>query len=71
MPRSPSPETQLRTLKAAEKSLRMELSRTRDDCQSYRIRATRAEQACAQWQARFDALLFHGYKSQETPDENR
>ncbi len=58
MAKKPSEATQIRTLKHDMKRV----TKNRDDiqklCAEYRSRATKAEQECAEWKARFDALLM-------------
>lgn len=57
MAKMPSEKTQLRTAKAElarEKDNSRDLRVQRDN---YRIRATKAEQECTEWKARFDTLL--------------
>mgnify|MGYP003465901709 CR=1 FL=1 len=57
MSRTPSLETQVRSLRrqlAEEEQRAVGFMRERD---IYRVRATKAEQECAEWKARFDKLL--------------
>jgi outer membrane murein-binding lipoprotein Lpp len=67
MSKAPSEATQIRTLKArlaeAEKD-RSALARERD---AYRVRATKAEQECAEWRERFDILLRRDGKKAGAP----
>lgn len=58
--RKPSPETELRSVKRELREAKEDLSRCRLSMAEYRARATRAEQSCAEWQQRFDALLKLG-----------
>jgi molecular chaperone GrpE (heat shock protein) len=58
------PETEIRNLKRqvkdwqkAEWRVRAELNKLRTEVDAYRARATKAEQECAEWKARFDVLL--------------
>ena len=58
MSRKPSLETEV-------KSLRREIKRLKGNerlWQTYRARATQAEQKCAEWEKRFDQLLFNASK---------
>lgn len=57
MSRQPSAETQLRNLRAEMRDLSKQLAGTVKDREVYRIRATKAEQECAEWRRRFDLLL--------------
>lgn len=57
MARAISEATQLRTAKAELVRARKELAESERLCAGYRSRATKAEQECAEWKARFDILL--------------
>lgn len=57
MAKAPSTDTQLRTTRALLRGVEAELARTRQQATDYRIRATKAEQECAEWKQRFDTLL--------------
>ena len=52
-----SPETELRYLKNDYNSMERDLLRIREDRDTYRARATKAEQEVIEWKRRFDALL--------------
>ena len=62
MSRPPSDATLLRAAKRDLNETRAYLRDARRQCEAYRIRATQAEQECAEWKARFDLLL------QRTPE---
>lgn len=53
------PETEIRNLKRDIKRWYAERETLRTERESYRIRATKAEQEVAEWKRRFDALLAH------------
>ena len=55
--RKPSPATELRNLKHAYNRMGSDLLRAREDRDTYRARATKAEQEIVEWKRRFDALL--------------
>lgn len=57
MSRPPSEKTQLAAARREIKKLECELATLRGECRLYRARATAAEQAVAEWKARFDKLL--------------
>ena len=58
MSKPPSDKTQLANLKRDYKAQIKELAEAQRQLLHYRGRATKAEQACAEWQKRFDALLY-------------
>jgi hypothetical protein len=55
--KAPSDVTLLRTIRAEYKRLHTEFSQLQRVCNSYRSRATKAEQEAAEWKVRFDILL--------------
>ena len=55
--RKPSPETELRNLWCDYNGLRTDWLIDREDRDTYRARATKAEQEIIEWKRRFDALL--------------
>jgi FtsZ-binding cell division protein ZapB len=57
MPRLPSDKTITANLRRENNRLRKEVTTTRAAAESYRVRATRAEQEVSDWKRRFDALL--------------
>lgn len=57
MSRLPSAETQLRHARGDLHRTKQELSSLKEVAESYRIRATKAEQEVSEWKRRFDALL--------------
>jgi len=57
MSRVPSLETRFKNLQRSHTALGRELNTAKLAAESYRIRATKAEQECAEWRRRFDALL--------------
>lgn len=57
MSRAPSEATQIKNLRRDLNELRGELTRTQAAMSTYRTRATKAEQECAEWKERFDILL--------------
>lgn len=57
MGKLPSAATQLRTAKRDIKTLQLNLDAVRRLLDEYRIRASKAEQECAEWKVRFDLLL--------------
>ena len=60
------PETEIRNLKRELKDALSALSRRITEVGEYRVRATKAEQECAEWKRRFDMLLS-GIKEYEPP----
>lgn len=57
MSRKPSPETEVRYLRAELRREQKLHGHTKMDRDGYRTRATKAEQECAEWKRRFDVLL--------------
>lgn len=57
MGKPPSIETQLKTARADLRRMDIELARANQQASAYRERATKAEQAVAEWKERFDILL--------------
>lgn len=57
MPRVISDKTLLREAKAIITRLVPERNAAQETAEAYRKRATKAEQECAEWKVRFDALL--------------
>jgi hypothetical protein len=57
MSRLPSPETQLRTMRALLKRTQSDLATAKQQASEYRARATKAEQDATEWKQRFDILL--------------
>lgn len=57
MSRMPSEKTQLATAKRMIRALQADVRSLAAEVQQYRTRATKAEQATAEWKARFDRLL--------------
>ena len=57
MSRAPSDATLLRTAKAEIKALVLLLRSAEGARETYRVRASKAEQECVEWKARFDLLL--------------
>lgn len=57
MSRVPSDATMLRNARREIRDLEKHLAGTVKDRETYRIRATKAEQECAEWKRRFDLLL--------------
>lgn len=57
MSRMPSEKTQLATAKRMIRDLQAEIRNLTGSLNSYRVRATQAEQQTAEWKARFDKLL--------------
>lgn len=66
MSRKPSPETQLRSARTELKQALADRARALTMCQDFRTRATKAEQECAEWKARFDLLLKRTPEQQMT-----
>ena len=66
MSRPPSTETLLRRAKNDMRMLKADLSRAESGLAIQRGRATKAEQECAEWKARFDLLLRREGKEQTT-----
>lgn len=58
MGKAPSEATQLRTIKRELKAILDDREKLKMLSHQYRERATKAEQECAEWKARFDALLL-------------
>jgi FtsZ-binding cell division protein ZapB len=56
--RVPSFETRFKTLRRMNNELQRQLNTARIASEAYRARATKAEQECAEWRKRFDALLL-------------
>jgi len=57
MSKPPSAETQLRTARSDLRRLSKLLAEANEERSSYRIRATKAGQECADWRRRFDELV--------------
>lgn len=57
MSRAPSDATMLRSARKEIRDLERQIAGTIKDREAYRIRATKAEQECAEWKRRFDMLL--------------
>ena len=57
MSKVPSDATLLRAAKRDIATLTIALDLARKGCTEYRTRASKAEQECAEWKARFDLLL--------------
>lgn len=57
MAKSPSAETQLRTLRSELKRVREERDDARSSTIHYRQRAEKSEQESEEWKRRFDTLL--------------
>ncbi len=57
MSRPPSDKTRLKQCRSEILDLKRTLSGVYRERDEYRARATKAEQACADWQRRFDLLL--------------
>jgi hypothetical protein len=55
--RKPSAETQLRLTRRELKASMVDRLNLTNEVSGYRRRATKAEQECAEWKARFDLLL--------------
>jgi hypothetical protein len=55
--RKPSVETQLRLTRSELKRSMVDRLNLTNEVAGYRRRATKAEQECAEWKARFDLLL--------------
>ena len=58
MSRPPNPATELRNLRRMLRDAHKTASTETIRANHYRERATKAEQECAEWRRRFDALLF-------------
>lgn len=70
MAKAPSPETQIRNLKRQLKAMTADMAEYRLQARVYEGRLTKAQQECAEWKKRFDALLAHGIKEPaKTKDE--
>lgn len=54
------PEAEIRNLKRVLAETERDCRSTRETARSLLRRAERAEKECAEWKARFDALLFGG-----------
>lgn len=57
MSRAPSDATMLRSARKEIRDLERQIAGTIKDREAYRVRATKAEQECAEWKRRFDLLL--------------
>ena len=57
MPKKPSAETELRTVKRELRETRAVLAKATRERDVYRARLTRAEQKVSEWVKRFDSLL--------------
>lgn len=57
MSKLPSEATQIRTLRRELREIDSARLHALQEAKEYRVRATKAEQECAEWKARFDLLL--------------
>ncbi len=57
MSKKRSPATELRSLRSELKRWRTGYDERVKDCTAFMMRATKAEQECAEWKRRFDLLL--------------
>jgi hypothetical protein len=67
MAKAQSEATQLRKARADLKRATMRLNTVTMQCEAYRVRATKAEQDCADWKSRFDLLLTKAGKVEIAP----
>lgn len=66
MARLPSAETQLRSARSDLRAANKRAHELQGLAESYRLRATKAEQEAAEWKKRFDALLARTPPLQES-----
>ena len=57
MSRKPSPETELRAVRAEFSRFQATYDERIRECTAFRLRAIKAEEECAEWKRRFDLLL--------------
>ncbi len=67
MPRKQSDKTKLRIANGALVTLRRAYETASEERNSFRVRATKAEQEVAEWKRRFDALLARDKEAADAP----